>query len=130
MGRLGIGLTAALLIAGVAAPALATPPTDPDVVGDGHKVKICHATSSSHLVQYWEIITVDIASSGGWNKFQGHLEHIENDKKLGRTDVIPEFKYGTETFGPYGDSGNLTQWDEWLDATDDEGLACLGQVGG
>ena len=104
--RIGIGLTAALFIAAVAAPTLASKPATPNsgLVGD-HKVTICHATSSD--TNPWLVITVDIASSGGRNKLIGHLEHAKDpNKQGGRGDVIPPFSYpGFDDFLGAGDPG-------------------------
>jgi hypothetical protein len=83
-----------LLVGSLAAPAAASKPSDsPDLEG-GHRVTICHATSSSNPDNYWQVITVDIASSGGRNKLMGHLEHArEPNKKDGRGDAIPPYSY-------------------------------------
>jgi hypothetical protein len=93
--RIGIGLTAALLGASLAAPAAASKPQSPTPgLEGGHRVTICHATSSSNPDNYWIVITVDIASSGGRNKFEGHYQHAnEPNKKDGRGDAIPSFAY-------------------------------------
>ena len=81
MRRIGIGLTAAVLIAALAAPAWATPP---DSAGN-HKVIVCHATSSESnpYVQ----IEVDLASAGnrGLKKIMGHYEHAMDPNKNGGT---------------------------------------------
>ena len=118
MRTIPIALAAASLVAAMAAPALATRPTDPDVVGDGHRVTICHATSSNNPDHYWNEISVDIASSGGLTKLMGHREHaLGEPNNRGRTDVIPAFTYDGVGYGPYGDD-------------DQEGLpeACQGEV--
>ena len=100
MRKVGIGLTAALLAASLAAPAAATKPSeDTDNLSGGHRVTICHATSSSNPDNYWLVITVDIASSGDFNKLMGHLEHANDpNKKDGRGDAIPPFSYGDWDF--------------------------------
>ncbi len=108
MSKIGIGLTAALFVAAVAAPATATKPSEPDVVGDGHKVTICHATSSSRIEHGWIEITVDIASSGGLDKVMGHKEHaLGRPNNRGRTDVIPRFWYEGQPWGGFGDPAQL-----------------------
>jgi hypothetical protein len=83
-----------LLVGALAAPAAASKPSDsPDLEG-GHRVTICHATSSSNPANFWHVITVDIASSGGRDKLMGHLEHArEPNKKDERGDAIPQFSY-------------------------------------
>jgi hypothetical protein len=93
--RIRIGLTAAVLVTALAAPAWASKPQDgTEGLSGGHKVTICHATSSSNPDNYWHEITVDIASSGGRNKLMGHLEHANDpNKKDGRGDAIPPFSY-------------------------------------
>ena len=89
MRKIGIGLTTAVLIAAFAAPAwaskpLSAPPNSGNIES-GHKITICHATSSSNPVQYWEIITVDVASSGGRKKIEGHVGH----SRLTLTTAVP-----------------------------------------
>jgi hypothetical protein len=101
MRRMTIGMTAAVLVAALAAPAGASKPVaDTEGLEGGHKVTICHATSSSNPDNFWHVITVDIASSGGRNKLRGHLEHANDpNKKDGRGDAIPAFTYpGFEPF--------------------------------
>jgi len=139
--RLVIGLTAALLIGAVAVPALASKPLleqDPPVEY-GHKITICHATSASvsNPAQWWEIITVDVASSGGngINKALGHVRHIDEDyaKKNGRLDVIPEFDYGDHHFDGNSNPGSQSEWDEWSKLSEENGeaaLACVGEPDG
>jgi hypothetical protein len=101
---MSIGFTAGFLIAVLAVPAVATEPSD-DSSGlqGGHMVTICHATSSDDPADFWQVITVDIASSGGPNKLNGHLEHASDpNKRDGRGDAIPEFSYGGQSYGGVG----------------------------
>ena len=83
MRRLGIGLTAALLIAAVAAPALATQP-DPE-----HKQWICHRTLSDTTP--WVVIEVDYAtwSEGGLpDQGNGHQRRHQKSRPLGENDGL------------------------------------------
>jgi hypothetical protein len=142
--RIGIGLAAALLIGAIAAPAMASKPLgsppNSDNVESGHKITICHATSSSNPVQFWEVITVDVASSGGRNKLEGHQGHTEDANNRGRFDVIPEFTYGPDTYignsnpgtGDIDEDGT-PDWEEWQEADPENGASavlCVGEGGG
>lgn len=131
MKKLSAGLAAGLLVATMATTALASKPLPDqgDPIVAGHKVSICHATSSSNPKQYWEVITVDVASSGGRNKLRGHVGHTENAKKGGRLDVIPAFTYDGVTFDGASDPGNSEQWEAFV-ALDPEAEACQGGSGG
>ena len=94
----------------------------------GHKVTICHATSSSNPAQYWELITVDVASSGGRHKLEGHVGHLQKTRKDGRLDVIPSFTYDGVPFVPDGNGpGNGDQWADFV-ALQPEAADCLGVV--
>ena len=130
MRRLGIGLSVVILAAALTGPALASKPLpgEEPPVDNGHKVTICHATSSSNPKQFWEAITVDVASSGGRHKLAGHVGHAEDANNRGRLDVIPEFTYGGLTFDGNGDPGDWADWDEWAadPENEDAALACLG----
>ena len=125
MRKVSIGLAAAVLVVSMATTALASKPLDGQdpPVESGHKITICHATSSSKPARYWRIISVDVASSGGRNKLRGHVRHVENAKKDGRLDLIPEFTYGGATYAGAGDPGNSEQWDAFL-ALNPRGSAC------
>jgi hypothetical protein len=134
--RLGIGLTAALFIAAVAAPALASKPLDggSDNIVGGHKITICHATSSAATHQFWEAITVDVASSGGLKKVQGHVGHTGDPNNRGRMDVIPSFTYGLDTYSGWSDAGNgdldgdsESDWAEWATLNPEDAAACIGE---
>jgi len=123
----------------VAVPALASKPLpeQSDPIESGHKITICHATSSAATHQFWEVITVDVASSGGngINKALGHVRHIDEDyaKKNGRLDVIPEFDYGDHHFDGNSDPGSQIEWDEWSALSEENGeaaLACVGEPDG
>jgi hypothetical protein len=93
--KIGIGLTAALLIAAVAAPALATPPQS-----DGfHKVTICHALPDSASHDY-NVITVDIASSG-YVKGGHYVAPGDNSKHAEGGDIIPPYDYVRKDGSPF-----------------------------
>ncbi len=139
--KIGIGLTAALFIAAVAAPAIASKPLaggSDNIVG-GHKITICHATSSAATHQFWEVITVDVASSGGLKKLQGHVGHsafsaLSEPNNRGRFDVIPSFTYANLSFDGASDAGSgdldgdgADDWDEWADLNPEDAAACEGE---
>jgi hypothetical protein len=139
--RLGIGLSVIILAAALTGPALASKPLpgQEPPVENGHKVTICHATSSSNPSQFWEAISVDVASSGGRHKLAGHVGHAEDANNRGRLDVIPRFTYDGVTFDGNDDPGigdrdqdGVADWDEWQ-AADPEfaaaALACVGDGG-
>jgi hypothetical protein len=129
MRRISIALlTVALVVP--ATTALASKPLDEaPPVEAGHKITICHATSSGQTRNYWRIITVDVASSGGRQKLRGHVRHTEHAKRAGRLDVIPAFSYGGIGFAGRTDPGNDEHWAMFL-ALRPAGLACLGESGG
>lgn len=129
MRRISIALlTVALVVP--ASTALASKPLDEaPPVEAGHKISICHATSSSQPRNYWRIITVDIASSGGRQKMRGHVHHSEHAKRAGRLDVIPAFSYGGVGFAGRTDPGNGAHWAAFVTLRP-AGLACLGDAGG
>ena len=116
MKKCSAGLVAGVFVATMATTAFAsTPLLDQDEpVVSGHKVSICHATSSSNPEQHWEVITVDVASSGGRNKLRGHVGHTEDPKKDGRLDVIPAFTHDGIDFDGSSDPGNDAQWEAFL----------------
>jgi hypothetical protein len=103
-------------------------PDQGDPVVSGHKVTMCHATSSSNPKEYWEVITVDVASSGGRSKLRGHVGHTEDPKQDGRLDVIPGFTYDDISFGGATDPGNDDQWEAFLEQNR-EAEACGGDSG-
>lgn len=94
MRKIMIGLSGVLLVASVAAPAAASKPRQPtEGLEAGHKVTICHRTSSTKTAKAYRVITVDIASSGGRRKLMGHLRHTLELNNRGRADFIPGFTY-------------------------------------
>jgi hypothetical protein len=123
-----------ILAAALTGPALASKPLpgeDPPVE-NGHKVTICHATSSSNPKQFWEAITVDVASSGGRHKLAGHVGHAEDANNRGRLDVIPEFTYDGVLFAGHSDPGNGADWAAWQAADPENAIAagaCEGDEG-
>jgi hypothetical protein len=128
--KIGYGLVSALLVASMATPASASKPLPGQgpPVERGHKVTICHATSSVNVARYWRIITVDVASSGGRQKLRGHVRHLEAAKRGGRLDVIPTFTYGGDTFAPVVNGpGNAEQWAAFV-ALRPRATDCLGAV--
>jgi hypothetical protein len=139
MRRIGISLTAVILAAALAWPALASKPLSgqqPPVEG-GHKITICHATSSSHPAQFWEAIRVDVASSGGRHKLAGHVGHTADPNERGRMDAIPAFTYGGVTFVGASDPGigdldqdGMADWAEWQAADPSNAVAALACVAG
>jgi hypothetical protein len=130
MRRSIAGLAAGVLTATMGATAFASAPLpDQDSpVESGHKVSICHATSSSNPAQYWEVITVDVASTGGRNKLRAHIVHTGDPKQDGRLDVIPTFTYDGVTFDGASDPGNAEQWDAFVEASGGA-AACEGTGG-
>lgn len=109
--------------------ALASKPLDEaPPIQAGHKITICHATSSSRPKRYWRIITVDVASSGGRQKLRGHVHHAEHAKKAGRLDVVPAFSYDGVGFDGRVDPGNTGHWDAFV-LLKPAALACLGANG-
>lgn len=140
MRKIGIGLTAALFMATVAAPAIASKPLDNQAspVESGHKVTICHATSSAATHQFWEAITVDVATTGGRNRLNGHVGHTDEPNNRGRLDVIPGFTYGD--YDPYLGASNpgsgdldddgMLDWEEWAALNSEDAAACMGHGGG
>jgi hypothetical protein len=130
MRKIGYALMAAVLVASLAAPASASKPLPDQAppVERGHKVTICHATSSVKVSRFWRIITVDVASSGGRQKLRGHVRHLEDAKRDGRMDVIPTFTYGGDTFAPVVNGpGNAEQWAAFV-AIRPRAADCLGVV--
>jgi hypothetical protein len=102
-------LSGALLAASLALPVAATPPGDGGgALEDGHKVTICHRTSSSDPVNGWVIISVDISSAGGLRTLANHLHHTDDLNNRGRSDYIPAYEYEGASFGPYFDEGSPT----------------------
>ncbi len=93
-------LSTALLMMAVAAPALATKP-DPS-----HKVTICHALpgSASHA---YNVITVDIASSGYVKGGHYRVGGDVGDKHADGGDIIPPYTYRGFVFAGqnWGDNG-------------------------
>ncbi len=102
MRKILVGLSAALLLAAVAAPVAATKPLPiqedspaTDALA-GHKVTVCHATSS--LKNPYVFVVVDIASSGGLDKVMGHRMHVEELNKKGWADAISAFTYNGDFY--------------------------------
>jgi hypothetical protein len=135
--RIASGLTAAILVAAMAGPTLASKPLpgQQPPVEAGHKVTICHATSSSHPAQFWEAISVDVASSGGRHKLAGHVGHTADANNRGRLDVIPAFTYGGIAFAGNGNGGagdldqdGILDWDAWQAADPSNAEAALACV--
>jgi hypothetical protein len=128
--KIGYGVLSALLVASMATTASASKPLDGQSppVEAGHKVTICHATSSATVARSWRIITVDVASSGGRQKLRGHVRHLQHPKRDGRLDVIPSFTYGGDTFAPVVNGpGNAEQWEAFV-ALRPRAADCLGVV--
>lgn len=130
--RIGIGVSALILAGAFASPALASKPLpgQPSPVESGHKITICHRTSSNNPGNYWLAITVDVASSGGLNKLEGHDGHTTSANNRGRLDVIPAFTYGSDSYAGASDPGNWGDWYDWINSSSDNAAAAEACSGG
>ena len=105
MRRITIGVAGALLVASLAAPAAATQPTSPDVVGNGHLVTICHATSSNNPGQLlarrsrW-ISPAAVVCRRSWGT--GSTRRASPTTVAAPTSS-PAFTYDGAGYGGYGD---------------------------